>query len=85
MEASSFLSDKASPMYSASDWAPLAESGPFIFLAVTLKLLWRKPLQVLKLLLRRMRVTATYPFQPLFPIQVTKNAVVSWVVAVRIP
>lgn len=81
VETSAFFSDKASRMYSTSDWAPLAESGPVIFLAMGLRLLWRKPWKATKLLLGRGRNAVTYPFQPLFPVRETKNAVISWLFA----
>jgi SAM-dependent methyltransferase len=81
LETSAFSSDKGSRMYSTSDWAALAESGPVVFLAMGLRLLWRRPWKAMQLLRRRARNAVTYPFQPLFPVRETKNAVVSWLFA----
>lgn len=78
LRSSSWNSDKGSRMYSTSDWAPLAESGPLVFFLHSVPLLWRFPVELLRVLVRRFRNTLRYPLQPLFPLRDSKNAVAVW-------
>ena len=77
-DTSSWNSDKGARMYATSDWAPLAESGPPVFLTMALRLHLGEPVMVLRILLRRLTNALRYPFQRLFSSQPTKNAVVVW-------
>lgn len=81
--ASSWNSNKGARMYSTSDWAPLAESGPLVFFFLAVFLLWKEPANLGKVFVRRIRNCLRYPYQPLFPARDTKNAVVSWVFAAK--
>jgi len=85
LEVSSFCSNKGSRMYSTSDWAPLAQSGPPIFFSMALRLLWRYPRKAVAVWWKRLLHLALYPMQPFFPIRSSKNAVISWIVAKKPP
>ena len=81
LESSSFLSDKGSRMYSTTDWAPLAESGPTVFFLKALSSARKEPQALIPLVARRIANSLRYPFQLLFSSRPTTNAVVSWVFA----
>lgn len=78
IQAASWASKKGARMYSTSDWAPLAESGPSGFFFWSLKVARPLGAESLRLNVRRLRNFFLYPFQPLFAISPTKAAVVSW-------
>ena len=78
IQAASWSSKKGARMYSTSDWAPLAESGPSGFFFWSLKVARPLGAEWLRLSVRRLRNFFLYPFQPLFAISPTKAAVVSW-------
>lgn len=77
----SWNSDKGARMYSTSDWAPLATSGPLLFFLLALRLQLGHPASMLVLAGRRMRNFMKYPLQPLFTVRKTNNAVVVWCTA----
>ena len=78
-EASSWNSDKGSRMYSTTDWAPLAQSGPIVYFLLAVILLRKDPKQLFQTVGGRIRNCIRYPGQNLFTVRKTGNAVVSWV------
>lgn len=83
MEVSSWNSDKGSRMYSTTDWSPLAQSGPMVYFLLAVSLLWKEPKELVRIVGGRVRSFLRYPGQYLLPAGMTKNAVVSWVLATK--
>ena len=76
----SWDSNKGSRMYSTSDWAPLASSGPIIFFVLALFLKWTGISYLFLLFRGKLRDLSLYPAQPLFPIRPSRNSVSVWAV-----
>jgi SAM-dependent methyltransferase len=82
-ECESWMSDKAARMYATCDWAPLSHSGSITHM---IQGLWlgRDTIQdVINILYGRVKNFAKYPFQNLFAVKKSTNAVETWLFAVK--
>jgi SAM-dependent methyltransferase len=81
LEGGSWISEKASRMYSTCNWAPISHSGSFSHMILGLQQKENSVQDLVNIIYGRLKDFATYPFQKLFSVNSGSNAVTTWLFA----
>lgn len=80
-ESGSWMSDKASRMYATCNWAPVSHSGSLLQMILGLWLSKKSGQGIVNIIYGRIKNFATYPFQKLFSLRDSTNAVETFLFA----